>query len=88
MSGRAYTAGGIRTTVTATRAATDEQLAAGLVRHLDEALRQGTTTFETKSGYGLTVADEARALRVAAGLTDELTFLGAHVVPPSTPTTR
>lgn len=82
MSGRPYSAGGIRTTVAATRAATDEQLAAGLVRHLDEALRQGTTTFETKSGYGLTVADEARALRLAAGLTDELTFLGAHVVPP------
>ncbi|MFD6534571.1 imidazolonepropionase [Streptomyces sp. NPDC060184] len=82
MSGRPYTAGGIRTTVAATRAATDEELAAGLVRHLDEALRQGTTTFETKSGYGLTVADEARALAVAAGLTDELTFLGAHVVPP------
>lgn len=82
MSGRPYTAGGIRTTVVATRAATDEELAAGLVRHLDEALRQGTTTFETKSGYGLTVADEARALALAAGLTDELTFLGAHVVPP------
>ncbi|WP_328721337.1 imidazolonepropionase [Streptomyces sp. NBC_00247] len=82
MSGRPYSAGGIRTTVAATRAATDEELAAGLVRHLDEALRQGTTTFETKSGYGLTVADEARALSVAAGLTDELTFLGAHVVPP------
>ncbi|MFE9849182.1 imidazolonepropionase [Streptomyces sp. NPDC005576] len=82
MSGRPYSAGGVRTTVAATRAATDEQLAAGLVRHLDEALRQGTTTFETKSGYGLTVADEVRALRLAAGLTDELTFLGAHVVPP------
>ncbi|MFF7365563.1 imidazolonepropionase [Streptomyces sp. NPDC008125] len=82
MSGRPYTAGGIRTTVAATRAATDEELAAGLVRHLDEALRQGTTTLETKSGYGLTVADEARALALAAGLTDELTFLGAHVVPP------
>ncbi|MGW2842817.1 imidazolonepropionase [Streptomyces sp. NPDC001493] len=82
MSGHPYTAGGIRTTVAATRAATDEELAAGLVRHLDEGLRQGTTTFETKSGYGLTVADEARALALAAGLTDELTFLGAHVVPP------
>ncbi|MCX5397436.1 imidazolonepropionase [Streptomyces sp. NBC_00102] len=82
MSGRPYSAGGIRTTVAATRAATDEELAAGLVRHLDEALRQGTTTLETKSGYGLTVADEARALALAAGLIDELTFLGAHVVPP------
>ncbi|OIJ63031.1 imidazolonepropionase [Streptomyces mangrovisoli] len=82
MSGRAYSAGGIRTTVAATRAATDEQLEANLTRHLAEALRQGTTTFETKSGYGLTVADEARALRIAAAHTDEVTFLGAHIVSP------
>ena len=47
-----------------------------------EALRQGTTTFETKSGYGLTVEDEARALRIAARHTDEVTFLGAHIVSP------
>ncbi|MEN3584676.1 imidazolonepropionase [Streptomyces sp. ZYX-F-203] len=82
MSGRPYSAGGIRTTVAATRAASDERLEATLTRHLEEALRQGTTTLETKSGYGLTVADEARALRVAARHTDEVTFLGAHVVPP------
>ncbi|MFE7186042.1 imidazolonepropionase [Streptomyces erythrochromogenes] len=82
MSGRAYSAGGIRTTVAATRAATDAELEAGLVRHLDEARRQGTTTFETKSGYGLTVADEARALRIAAAHTDEVTYLGAHIVSP------
>ncbi|MFJ4688617.1 imidazolonepropionase [Streptomyces sp. NPDC091377] len=82
MSGRAYSAGGIRTTVAATRAATDAQLEATLVRHLAEALRQGTTTMETKSGYGLTVADEARALRIAAAHTDEVTYLGAHIVPP------
>ncbi|MFD7442398.1 imidazolonepropionase [Streptomyces sp. NPDC059909] len=82
MSGRAYSAGGIRTTVAATRAATDEELEANLVRYLDEALRQGTTTFETKSGYGLTVEDEARALRIAARHTDEVTYLGAHVVSP------
>ncbi|MFF2846619.1 imidazolonepropionase [Streptomyces sp. NPDC058001] len=82
MSGRPYSAGGIRTTVAATRAASDEELEAGLVRHLREALRQGTTTFETKSGYGLTVEDEARALRIAARHTDEVTFLGAHIVPP------
>ena len=42
---------------------------------------QGTTTVEIKSGYGLTVADEARALRIAREVTDETTFLGAHVVP-------
>ncbi|MEU2427954.1 imidazolonepropionase [Streptomyces sp. NPDC007861] len=82
MSGRAYSAGGIRTTVSATRAATDAELEANLTRYLAEALRQGTTTFETKSGYGLTVEDEARALRIAARHTDEVTYLGAHVVSP------
>lgn len=82
MSGRAYSAGGIRTTVAATRAATDEDLEANLTRYLAEALHQGTTTFETKSGYGLTTEDEARALRIAARHTDEVTFLGAHIVSP------
>lgn len=82
MSGRAYSAGGIRTTVAATRAATDAALEANLLRHLDEARRQGTTTFETKSGYGLTVEDEARALRIAAAHTEEVTYLGAHIVSP------
>ncbi|HEX5568711.1 MAG TPA: imidazolonepropionase [Streptomyces sp.] len=82
MSGRPYTPGGIRTTVEATRAATDEQLAANLVRHVQEALRQGTTTLETKSGYGLTVEDEARALRIAEEYVDEVTYLGAHIIPP------
>ncbi|MBW8702954.1 Imidazolonepropionase [Streptomyces sp. MBT84] len=82
MSGRSYSAGGIRTTVAATRAATDGELEANLVRYLSEALRQGTTTFETKSGYGLTVEDEARALRIASAHTDEVTYLGAHIVSP------
>ncbi|WP_406000423.1 imidazolonepropionase [Streptomyces sp. NBC_00829] len=82
MSGRAYSAGGIRTTVAATRAATDEELSANVARYMAEALRQGTTTFETKSGYGLTVEDEARALRIAAFHTDEVTYLGAHIVSP------
>lgn len=82
MSGRSYSAGGIRTTVAATRAATDEALEANLTRYLAEALRQGTTTFETKSGYGLTTHDEARALRIAAAHTDEVTYLGAHIVAP------
>ncbi|GGQ50554.1 MULTISPECIES: imidazolonepropionase [Actinomycetes] len=82
MSGRPYSAGGIRTTVAATRAAGDAELEANLTRHLAEALRQGTTTFETKSGYGLTVEDEARALRLAARHTDEVTYLGAHIVAP------
>lgn len=82
MSGRAYSAGGIRTTVAATRAATDAELEANVVHYLHEALRQGTTTFETKSGYGLTTEDESRALRIAARHTDEVTFLGAHIVSP------
>ena len=81
MAGTAYDGGGIRSTVAATRAATDEQLTANLVRLLGEMRRQGTTTVEVKSGYGLTVADEARALALARELTPETTFLGAHVVP-------
>jgi len=81
MTGAAYEAGGIRTTVAATRAATDEQLAAGVARHLTEMGAQGTTTVEIKSGYGLTVHDEARSLAIAKQFTDETTFLGAHVVP-------
>ncbi|WP_042375332.1 imidazolonepropionase [Streptacidiphilus neutrinimicus] len=82
MSGQAYTAGGIRTTVAATRAASDEQLDANLRRYFGEMLRQGTTTVEVKSGYGLTVEDEARALRIAGVHTPETTYLGAHVVAP------
>jgi imidazolonepropionase len=82
MSGRPYTAGGIRTTVAATRAAGDAELSANVGRFAAEALRQGTTTLEIKSGYGLTVRDEARSVRIAAEHTDEVTYLGAHVVPP------
>ncbi|MFC9325504.1 imidazolonepropionase [Kitasatospora sp. NPDC057015] len=82
MSGQAYSAGGIRTTVAATRAASDAELDANLARFVREALHQGTTTIECKSGYGLTVEDEARALRIAAGHTPETTYLGAHVVAP------
>ncbi|GAA5153723.1 imidazolonepropionase [Nocardioides marinquilinus] len=81
MAGTPYAAGGIRATVAATRAATDEQLAANLARLVAEMRRQGTTTVEVKSGYGLTVADEARSLTIARQVTDETTFLGAHVVP-------
>ena len=81
MRGEAYEAGGIRSTVAATRGATDAELAANTRRLAEEALRSGTTTLEAKSGYGLTVDDEARTLRVAAEVTDEVTFLGAHVVP-------
>ena len=82
MTGTPYSAGGIRTTVAATRAATDEQLAANLARLVDEMRRQGTTTVEVKSGYGLSVADEARSLGIARHVTEDTTFLGAHVVAP------
>jgi imidazolonepropionase len=81
MSGLPYTAGGIRTTVAATRAASDAALLSGTARLLDEALRSGTTTMEIKSGYGLTTRDERRSLEIAARFTTETTFLGAHVVP-------
>jgi imidazolonepropionase len=82
MAGTPYQAGGIRSTVAATRAAPDEVLRANLARLAREMLAQGTTTLECKSGYGLTVADEARGVALAAEVTPEVTFLGAHVVPP------
>ncbi|GAA0577418.1 imidazolonepropionase [Kribbella sandramycini] len=81
MTGTPYSAGGIRTTVAATRQATDEQLTANVARLVTEMRRQGTTTIEIKSGYGLSVADEARSLEIARQFTAETTYLGAHVVP-------
>ena len=81
MAGESYAAGGIRTTVSATRAASDAELERNLLRLVGELRANGITTFETKSGYGLSVADEARSLRIASKHTAETTFLGAHVVP-------
>jgi imidazolonepropionase len=81
MAGEPYTGGGIRTTVAATRAADDATLRATVARLVAEATRQGSTTIEIKSGYGLTVPDEARSLRIAAEFSTETTFLGAHIVP-------
>ena len=81
MAGRPYQAGGIRTTVAATRSASAEALLAAATKRLDEARRQGTGLVEIKSGYGLDVATEVKMLEVARQLTDETTFLGAHVVP-------
>ena len=81
MAGLPYTSGGIASTVAATRAANDEQLAVGMARLVREAALSGTTTSESKSGYGLSVDDEARSLQVAARYVEEVTFLGAHVVP-------
>ena len=81
MAGQPYAAGGIRRTVRLTREADDATLLANARAIVDEMRRQGTTTVEIKSGYGLTVHDEQRALRLARELTPETTFLGAHVVP-------
>ena len=81
MVGEAYTGGGIATTVAATRAASEDELTARARALVREMRSQGTTTLEVKSGYGLTVADEVRLLRVARDVTLETTFLGAHVVP-------
>ncbi|MGW0043191.1 imidazolonepropionase [Rhodococcus sp. NPDC003348] len=82
MSGEKYAAGGIRTTIEATRAATDEQLAANVRRLLDESRRSGSTTVEIKSGYGQSTRDELRSVQVAGRFTDEVTLLAAHVPPP------
>ena len=81
MNGESYSAGGIKTTVAATRAASDETLRANTSRLVSELHRSGVTTFESKSGYALDVENEARTLQIAKEFTDETTFLGAHVVP-------
>ncbi len=81
MAGESYSAGGIRSTVAATRGASDDELRARLAAFVDELHGQGTTTFEIKSGYGLSVESEQRLVRLAREVTDEVTFLGAHVVP-------
>jgi imidazolonepropionase len=81
MAGEPYRASGIAGTVAATRAASDAELSAGAARRLGQAQAGGTTHVEVKSGYGLTVEDEARLLRLGSAFTDDTTFLGAHVVP-------
>jgi imidazolonepropionase len=81
MKGEKYFAGGIQSTVVATRATSNEALEQNMLRLVSEMQRSGITTYETKSGYGLTKADETRALEIAAKYTPETTFLGAHVVP-------
>jgi imidazolonepropionase len=81
MKGEKYSAGGIKSTVAATRAATDAELEQNMLRLVREMQKSGITTFETKSGYGLTTTDETRALKLASKHTPETTFLGAHVVP-------
>jgi len=79
--------GGILSTVTATRGASDDELLAGARRRLVEMLAGGTTTAEAKSGYGLDVATELRLLELVGRLAAEgpielvPTYLGAHAVP-------
>ena len=81
MAGEPYTAGGIMTTVEATRRADAGFLGARAKVLVEEAASSGTTTIEIKSGYGLDVDTEVASLQAARWLTDETTFLGAHVVP-------
>lgn len=81
MAGASYAAGGIAVTTAATRAADDERLAALVAGRVQEALHQGTTSLETKTGYGLTVDHEVRGALIAAAQVGDVTFLGAHLVP-------
>ena len=81
MAGAPYAAGGIATTVAATRAASPAQLVANAARLRREAERQGTTFLETKTGYGLDVETELRSAVAGAEVADVVTFLGAHLVP-------
>ncbi|HEX6460161.1 MAG TPA: imidazolonepropionase [Thermoleophilaceae bacterium] len=81
MAGQRYSAGGIRVTTDATRAASADELAALTERRRREGVRAGITHVEIKSGYGLETGSEKRSCEVASRFTDDVTFLGAHVVP-------
>jgi imidazolonepropionase len=81
MAGERYDGGGIALTVNATRAASTSQLREATSRRARELRASGVTTMEIKSGYELNVSGEARLVELAAEFTDEVTFLGAHVVP-------
>ena len=82
MAGESYQAGGIAVTMDATRSAGEERLEKLLVERIAAAHRGGTTTLETKTGYGLNTESEVEAAKVAARHVDDVTFLGAHLVPP------
>ncbi|HEV7958551.1 MAG TPA: amidohydrolase family protein, partial [Acidimicrobiales bacterium] len=82
MAGRRYDGGGIMRTVSATRDASVEELGDGTRRRVADLFAGGVTTIEIKSGYELTVEGERRLLEVASKFSEDLTFLGAHVVPP------
>ena len=88
MAGTAYDGGGIARTVAATRAASDDDLRALLAARLAELRDQGTTTVEIKSGYGLSIDDEVRLIRLAREVTPHVTYLGAHVIPREFATDR
>ncbi len=81
MAGVSYSAGGIKTTVSKTRAASDEELRSNAKKLIAELYQSGVTHFEVKSGYGLDVETELRSLKIAREFTEDTTFLGAHVVP-------
>lgn len=82
MSGGSYEAGGIAVTMDATREAGAERLDKLVAERVAAGRRGGTTTFETKTGYGLNTESEVEAARVASQHVDDVTFLGAHLVPP------
>lgn len=81
MAGQDYAAGGIAVTTAATTTTPDDELFALVASRAAEAVAGGTTYLETKTGYGLTVAEETRHARIAAEVVDAVTYLGAHLVP-------
>lgn len=81
MAGESYSAGGIAVTTGATRATGDFDLTRLALGRVAEAVSQGTTYLETKTGYGLDIDNEARSARIASTVADEVTYLGAHLVP-------
>ena len=81
MAGQSYAAGGIAVTTEATRGASDYDLTRLLLARVAEAAAGGTTYLETKTGYGLNLEEERRHARIASGVADQVTFLGAHLVP-------
>ena len=81
MAGESYSAGGIAVTMDATRRTSDFDLTRLAMGRVAEAVSQGTTYVETKTGYGLDVEHEARSARIASTIADEVTYLGAHLVP-------
>ena len=81
MAGESYSAGGIAVTTGATRSTGDFDLTRLALGRVAEAVSQGTTYLETKTGYGLDLENETRSARIASTVADEVTYLGAHLVP-------